>query len=986
MKTYIPADLGRGLAVATIASALSFFSPPARAQTAPQREEETVKLEKFVVTGSFIPVAADAIASPVTLINADDIERTGIMTNAQEVLKKAVPQFQGSANIGSDNANIASGSTGGGSQASLRNLTTLTLINGRRAANSPIAGTGGFQFVDLNIIPLAAIASIEVLLDGASATYGSDATSGVVNIKTRANYHGTELGGFYEWSDNGGKWANRGGSFVLGTGSGKTNVTVAGGWNKQDPLWQFERSQSSPIFGTPTFAGVIAFNAMNAGAIPAQYFVLNPGLTAPPVAGTKPVVNAASFPMTPGSAPVAPGGRPYFGNVGSNAVYWGKLVNGNIVGFGANELAGAASAEAGQVAFDLSRYVTIQQRREARGAIATFDHQLTEHITFFGDVINSKIDTFSQINAQPVGTTPDFNVNGSHPDNPFNTGTATVRVRNRFVTNPREYYYNTTFSRAVGGFRGDLSDRLSFETAVNLNRSELAYRNPGVIDAVGLLRAAGIDPAGASATDHPINMFSRGNTPAAVQEARFVGTGYNDFKSGLRSWDGRLLYQAWAMGGGDVSIVVGGEYRKESLSGTADANSIPDANGNIGWTGATSVNPFSAARDVQAAFAEILLPVIGPAQNNPFAHTLEFDLAVRHEKYSDTDDPTVPKITFRWLPFNDEFAVRGTYGESFNAPTLYNLFGPVTIGFTPSLTLLPFGLPDIPANYQAGGQGQWSTSSNPGLKPAESTSYTFGVVYSPKRFKGFSTELTYWRIAEENIVGLLNPNDILQDVENNGANSIYVRGGPNYAGGNYDVRVDGFGGSGLPITGPGQVVNNIDSVYLSQSLINIGEQTAHGLDWLMKYKWDHPSLGLFDISLNTAYWLGYEIDGTEYANAATVTGGTIPRWRSYLAVGYRRGNWDATLGISHIPKVPAPEEQSGITAAEAYTTGDVSIGYTFGRDWLKLLDGLRVSVGVKNAWNEEPPLLPQTFSNNAYDNATYDAIGRTFVITADFKF
>jgi iron complex outermembrane receptor protein len=220
--------------VALLGAGLSLFA--ANAAFAQQANpDSTVKLDKFVVTGSFIPVAADAIAIPVTVIGSDEIARTGITTNALEVLKKAVPQFQGNANIGSNNANIASGSTGGGSQASLRNLTTLTLINGRRAAASPITGTGGNQFVDLNIIPLTAIDSIEVLLDGASATYGSDATSGVINIKSKADYSGAAVSGYYEFSDQPGKWATFGGNFVTGASSGKTSITIAGGWSHQDP-------------------------------------------------------------------------------------------------------------------------------------------------------------------------------------------------------------------------------------------------------------------------------------------------------------------------------------------------------------------------------------------------------------------------------------------------------------------------------------------------------------------------------------------------------------------------------------------------------------------------------------------------------------------------------------------------------------------------------------------------------------------------------
>jgi iron complex outermembrane receptor protein len=335
----------RNLLALLALSASAGVAPLAVAQQATASDKDTtLNLDKIVVTGSYIPVAADAIAIPVTVIGADEIAKTGITTNAMEVLRKAVPQFMGNANIGSENANIASGSTGGGSQASLRNLNTLTLINGRRAAASPITGTGGNQFVDLNIIPLSAIDSIEVLLDGASATYGSDATSGVINIKTKRDYNGAALSGYYEFSDQPGKWATFGGNFVTGASNGKTSITVAGGWSHQDPLYQFERGFASPQYGTPTFGGVINFGA--------NYFVLNPAYSTPAVGAVKPTIafstGSNSTTNALATVPVAPDGKPYFGAVGSNAYYWGKTssAGAGVIGFGAGELAGATTPEA----------------------------------------------------------------------------------------------------------------------------------------------------------------------------------------------------------------------------------------------------------------------------------------------------------------------------------------------------------------------------------------------------------------------------------------------------------------------------------------------------------------------------------------------------------------------------------------------------------------------------------------------------------------
>jgi iron complex outermembrane receptor protein len=964
-------------ALALLSPALFLISDPQlRAQAAGPVE----RMDKYVVTGSYIPVAADAIAIPVTAINAAEIARTGVTTNPLEVLRTAIPQFMGNVNIGAENANISSSGTGGGSQASLRNLTTLTLINGRRAAVSPISGTGGNQFVDLNIIPMTAIDSIEVLLDGASATYGSDATSGVINIKTRRNYQGAAIGGFYEWTDNDGKWANRGGHFVYGSGNGTTNITVAGGYSRQDPLFQFERTFSNPTYGTPTFGGVI-----NIGT---HYFVLNPAVSEPPVGATKPAV---SFPMASNAVP-ANGGRPYFGAVGSNAIYWGKNSGSNVIGFSAGELAGATSPEAEQVAFNLSNYVTVLQRREGRGAIVSFDHKLASNVTFFGDVMTSSIKTVSQINAQPVGTTADFNVTGTHPDNPFN---AAVRVRNRFVTNPRVYKYDTDFVRTVAGLQGKINDSISFETAVNLNRAELSYKNPGVIDSAGLLGAAGISPLAANQAGTAINMFQRDIPPSAVAGANFVGTAYNNFQSDLNAWDGRVIAKAFELAAGDVTLVVGAEYRKESLKGEADLNSVPDEFGSIKWTGATSVNPFSASRDITAAFVEAQVPLTSPKSNLQGFYRTELGLAVRQERYSDTDDPLVPKITMRWQPFNDELTARATYGESFNAPTLYQLFGPTDVGFSPEVNILPFGAADRPGNYEAG-QSQARSGSNPNLQPAESRSYTVGFVYSPKAIRGLSFDVSYWNIEEEKVVGFVAAQTILQSVENLGPNSPYVRnlanGQPNpaYIGDrnnprSYDVRVEGFS-TGRVITAPGQVINNIDSIYMTRPYVNIAEQSASGIDFAVRYRWKSDRLGDFNLLSNFAFWEDYEFDGEELAGRATITGGTVPRWTNYTNLGWKRGAFDAFVGMRYLPETDAPDQVSTKTAAESYASFDIGVGYEVGKWAPKWLQGLRVSATVKNVGNEQPPVLGDTFTDANSDVGTYDPVGRRFVIAAELKF
>jgi iron complex outermembrane receptor protein len=119
--------------------------------------EEPQTLEKFIVTGTYLPISADAPAIPVTEVDTTAIENSGETGNLMQVLQKVAPQFSGSLNLGPTNGNIASGSTSGGSQLAIRNFPTLVLINGHRAAFAPVDSVGGFQFVDLNLIPVSAV-------------------------------------------------------------------------------------------------------------------------------------------------------------------------------------------------------------------------------------------------------------------------------------------------------------------------------------------------------------------------------------------------------------------------------------------------------------------------------------------------------------------------------------------------------------------------------------------------------------------------------------------------------------------------------------------------------------------------------------------------------------------------------------------------------------------------------------------------------------
>ena len=189
---------------------------PAAASLASADETGQIqKLEQVIVTGSYIPTPADALAVPVTVVGPHEIEDSGVSTNLLDILRKVAPQFSGNDNIGNENAQGNFTSSYGGAQVALHNLTTLVLIDGRRLAFDPAEAQGGNEFVDLNMIPVAAIDRIELLSDGASALYGSDALAGVINIilKSTTTRDG-KSGPITAFSDNPGHYSSVRATFV----------------------------------------------------------------------------------------------------------------------------------------------------------------------------------------------------------------------------------------------------------------------------------------------------------------------------------------------------------------------------------------------------------------------------------------------------------------------------------------------------------------------------------------------------------------------------------------------------------------------------------------------------------------------------------------------------------------------------------------------------------------------------------------------------
>ncbi len=894
------------------------LSTPALAQSADQGEEsETLKLEKFVVTGSMIPIAADTPAIPVTIMSAADIAKTGVTSDLTDILKKTQPFFFGRGNIGSDNANTRGNSTSGASTLSLRNRATLILINGRRAALSPTAAIGGGNFVDVSLIPPAAVERIEILSDGASAIYGTDAVSGVINVILKTNYRGAELGGTYGWAPEASNWASRSAYVTAGGGTDRTQVTVSAEWRRTDPLFQYERPWGLGQFRTPSFAGVITPDAVN-------FYYLNPSLNAPPQNLDLSIAQLVA-----------------------QGIYSGPYTQDEVSQF-----------------FDLSEWSTMLLSTSRKTLSVAAEHRWTDNITAFADILASHSFTRSTLNAQPVSG----NVAASNPNNPADI---TIQARNRFRAFPRIYRNDTLGMRGVFGLRGSIEGTSwNWEAGVGINRTSLAFRNDNLID------AAAYSAAVLAGTYNP---FARTQVPGVIEG--MGGTLSRDYLSRLYSFDVRVNGELFDLPAGPLSAAFGLESRKETTQLRNDRN---DQTG--GWLAATPTQPFSAKQDVDSMFAEVRIPVFSNQNAIRGFNTLELGLAARKEIYSSTADPLVPKFTFRWLPFNDEFAVRGTYSESFSAPMLFSLFGPTNSGFSNSINLQRYNADGTPMNVTTGQRQYMSRGgSNRNLIPSESRNWTAGIVWSPRNIKGLSLSIDWFDIDERNIVSNIPQATLLQSVEQLGPASPYA----------HQVRLGAAQGNellfdtGAPVTAPGQITSGASStVWMTNPSVNIAGVWQSGADLRIAYTRTTETMGRFDASFVTTYMHEYVQQNlpttAPFDFAGGFAGSTIPEYRTFTQLDWAYRNWTAGLSHTFIPSVT--DWLAAVTVdSEAYHSFDLRFGYSFAESGNKWLRGLQVSFGANNIFSEDPPKMLGE-QDQGRDINTFDPLGRYYYVSFRYKF
>src|SRR5882724_11747546 len=739
-----------------------------------QERAGIAEVERVIVTGSNIPTAEETGPNPVDTYRPADLEKLGIR-NAQD-LETFLPQEAG----GTVNLNIGNGGDGT-VQINLRGLLpkeTLILVDGKRVAFGSLGVAGSSQGQDINLIPFPMIDHIDILKDGASAVYGSDAVTGVVNFFLIHKFRGLEIGGSYGNTNLGasnqmGEWEAW---LKAGTGDDKTDiVVVADFWERTGGVFSRDRDISSNGDFT-RFGGFDSRSGNEPGRvgsfrlIPKLFFsASSPPQHSAPNAATSP------FYIRPTS--------PVFNNGNG-------FLNGTIPGLDGN-----------YVAFNFAAFTPALPPADRQAFYGSFVRDICEkYLTLFADfkLVRSFFD--SSLAAVPFvpdafkipGTNVGFSPAGisvpiSNPFNPFTVADATIPnffpdgsglpvttgVRFRGINDTGERrekltYWDTLFDVGLKGEMGEFGDYFktwNWETGFRYSRNEGQNLSIGEVSQIGL-REALLDTNPATAFN-PFHGFLGHNSKAARSGVYVTlqNTGEFELPLGYATINGDLF----SLPAGPVSFAIGGEYRAERMTRNRDAlNQTFQSIGSVDGQG------FRVNRDVWSIYQEVRVPFTSPTWNFPGFYSFEVDFAEREEWYSQNTSTVLspfqpatssqyngqrPKVSVRWQPVDPKYVgaltLRGSYTEAFHAPTLFEMTPAGTQNF-PEITD-PFSRV-MKSPYQI----EERISGNPLLQPEVAYEWSYGIVYSPKWIKGLTLSADWWHIDLRSLISSLGAGFIIQ--------------------------------------------------------------------------------------------------------------------------------------------------------------------------------------------------------------------------------
>lgn len=894
------------------------------------------EVQRVEVTGSSIKQALEQQALPVQILTRDDIAKTGAVNI--EALLQSLPSVSAAGGI---TKSMGAGiSTYGRSSISLRGLgdqRTLILVDGRRLA--PF-GTNSAA-VDINAIPVETIERLELLTDGASSVYGSDAMAGVVNVITRKNFQGIEASATTGQPTQKGGGQSEKASIVTGYGSmerDRFNFMLTLGMERQAELQAADRSYARSGNVPPFFTN----GATGGGNIEG---VWNTAL------GDTRAANEGST------------GNP----LGIRAVYYGNPLADSInCDFDSHFIQpgpAAPSTSAGRCFYDSAAYVRLIPQTSKYNLTGSARFQLDPDNEVYAQFARVENVTQQVFQPSPVrtsflatdtafagsGVSPALLIRPTNPNYPtawLNShglggmvGQTLAVTQRAFVAGERTTRDRSQQTRFVLGMKG-VYKGWDYDTAISQDESKVSG---SVID--GYFSQLELARALNNTTDNWDPWSLRGlqpaNVAAEVAKAKYIGpTASGRFKS--QSWDGRLSNVVGALAGGEIALSLGSEFRAQRF----EISTPPIlATGDIAGLGG-GVLPVARSRNIASVFSEV---------NLPFQKNLEANLSLRGDRYADLQkdgSPFTGKVSVRYAPL-DIASVRSSFGTGFRAPSLAESYTPETLGSSEQFTD-----PVAGANYQANAR----IGGNANLVPETSRQWSLGLILSPLR--SLKMNIDFFSIRIDKYITALTAQRMV-----------------NAAGGVDNASVT-FNADGS--------ANTVD-----ERQINAGQADFAGFDlglnWSDRFDFgrlalDYNATRMTKATIRTAEGLenalGTQVDAAGAANLLTGNGGTIHKYKHKLSLDWSSGPFGATFTQNFSDRYEdAPDLNGNRHFVPGYSIYDLQLRYAHSKD-------LNFSVGAKNLFDKQPPLYINSVNFFAYgfDPAQYDPLGRFVYAKATYKF
>jgi iron complex outermembrane recepter protein len=958
------------------------LAPAAFAQEAPADEAaDSGAAEEIVVTGSLIRRPNNTAVSPIVSVSEAIIKEAGTVN-----LNDALNQFPSFTTSG--NAATGGQGTGGRATINLHGLGSnrnLVLLDGKRLPVSDISGN-----VDVNIIPESIIGGIDVITGGASAVYGSDALSGVVNFKTLRTIDGVRADAQYNISERGDA-AKFNASLALGTkfGGDRGSILAAFSYADQDPLDGSRRS----FFNTRVPSGFIGFGAFVPSAA-----------NAPSAAAVTSLFNSYG---------VAGARNPLGSNLGFNNDGTLFTQTGALNYRGPNGTQGYAVV-GGNVRQPVGQQIQFLNSLERKSAFVKGDYEFSDSITAYGQFLyvdltvssesGSSLTQFPTLTTIPV-TNPfipndlkPILASRANPNAAFNWSARYVGVPDKIFDE------NYKVSQYLLGFKGDLSDKWSYDVFGSYDQTKHKLTNRFAVLKSQVQRLLSAADGGNSLCAGGFNPFGDANarslSPACL--AFITTNAVSKEKLTQKQFQAQVNGELFDLGAGPVQLALLGSYRRNTYAFAPDINFTAASGFGPGGNVESVVNTLPLAKrgiTVKEIAAQIDIPLIA---DKPFFKEFSIGGAARYSDYSTTGSTKTFQGDARWRPVN-ELLFRGSYQRAVRAPNIGELFSPpqgqqLAIGTPPGALGDPCdirspartgangaqvatlcvaqGIPQgVISSYQFGTTATGAiVSGNLNLTPEKANTYNFGAVFNAPSGSGifgdFSLSVDYYNIKIRNVISGVPGSVVFSKCYNlDGSN-------PTYSATNEFCRL-------INRDATGQLSN------VATPFFNLGALQTDGVE--IQTHWGIPARFISESSklyvdsaigwlnnyklqlLPGSPFLDYTGISSGAANPGAVPPRAAPKWKALTTFGYKSDTlglglrWRHQGSLRDSSRVTSPlTEQVGV---KQYNLWDMFAT-------LKATKKIEFRFGVNNLFDRELPIVA---SNQVQtDTALYDVIGRSF--------